>query len=136
MEKKMKKYFTLGELCYSKTAEKNNINNIPNLEVIKNLNKLIDNVLSPLREKYKKPILINSGYRCEALNKLVGGVKNSQHLTGCAADIVPQDYNDLQRLFDIAKEQNNFDQLIWEGTWIHISYSDEPRHKVLNLAKS
>lgn len=136
MEKKMKKYFTLSELCYSKKAEENNIINVPNLEIIRNINLLIDNVLSPLREKYKKPIIVTSGYRCEALNKLVGGVKNSQHLIGCAADIVPQDRNDLQRLFDIAKEQNNFDQLIWEGTWIHISYSDNPRHNVLNLAKS
>lgn len=135
MEKKIINYFSLDELCKSDTATKNNITNIPEIKSIHNLQHLIKEVLNPLRTKFGKPILVTSGYRCKKLNELVGGVENSQHLTGSAADIVPVNRDDLQKLFDIAKEQGNFDQLIWEGNWIHISWSENPRKQVLNLAK-
>lgn len=135
MEKKIINYFSLDELCKSDTAIKNNITNIPEIKSIHNLQHLIKEVLNPLRTKFGKPILVTSGYRCKKLNELVGGVENSQHLTGSAADIVPVNKDDLQKLFDIAKEQENFDQLIWEGSWIHISWSENPRKQVLNLAK-
>ena len=95
MEKKIKKYFSIDELCYSNTAEKNNIKNIPNKEEINNLHNLIDEVLQPLRVAYNKPIIVTSGFRCAELNKLVGGKSNSQHLRGQAADIVPKDIDDL-----------------------------------------
>lgn len=80
-------YFTVEELCYSATAKRLGIDNSPNKEVVENLNKLVENVLDPLREKYGKPIMVSSGYRCEKLNKAVGGAAKSQHLTGKAADI-------------------------------------------------
>lgn len=135
MEKKIINYFSLDELCKSDTATKNNITNVPEIKSIHNLQCLIKEVLNPLRTKFGKPILVTSGYRCKKLNELVGGVENSQHLTGSAADIIPVNKDDLQKLFDIAKDQGNFDQLIWEGSWIHISWSENPRKQVLNLAK-
>lgn len=128
MEGKIKKYFTIDELCYSYTAEKNNIKNIPNKEEINNLQNLIDEVLQPLRVAYNKPIIISSGFRCAELNKLVGGKSNSQHLRGQAADIVPKDIDDLDILFELCKNLSSFDQLLYEKSknkkWIHISYKD------------
>ena len=121
MEKQIKKYFTVEELCRSTTAVKYNISNIPTKEIIQNLEDLINNLLQPLRERYGKPIIVTSGYRCKELNKRVGGVINSQHIKGEAADIICKDKLELKELFEICK-LFEFDQLIWEGTWIHISY--------------
>ena len=70
----MGKYFSIEELCKSDTATEKGIDNTPSSEVVEKLNMLIDNVLDPLREAYGKPIYVNSGYRCPALNKAVGGV--------------------------------------------------------------
>lgn len=128
MEGKIKKYFTIDELCYSNTAEKNNIDNTPNKEQINNLQILIDDVLQPLRIAYNKPIIVSSGFRCPELNRLVGGKSNSQHLYGQAADIVPKDNNDIEILFELCKKLPSFDQLLFEKSkstkWIHISYKD------------
>lgn len=73
------KYFTLYELCKSDTAKKQNIDNFPTWEVVDNLKELVENVLDPLREWFKKPINVNSAYRSQKLNKAVGGVNNSLH---------------------------------------------------------
>ena len=128
MKGKIKKYFTIDELCYSYTAEKNNIKNTPNKEEIKNLQNLIDEVLQPLRVAYNKPIIVTTGFRCSELNKLVGGKPNSQHIRGQAADIVPKDIDDLDILFELCKNLPSFDQLLYEKSknkkWIHISYKD------------
>lgn len=138
MEGKIKKYFSIDELCYSNTAEKNNIKNTPNKEEIKNLQNLIDEVLQPLRVAYNKPIIVTSGFRCAELNKLLGGKPNSQHLRGQAADIVPKDIDDLDILFELCKNLSSFDQLLYEKSknkkWIHISYKDliHNRNQVIN----
>lgn len=81
------KYFTITELTKSATATKQGIDNTPSAEVTANLTALVDKVLDPLREIYGKPIYVSSGYRCPKLNKAVGGVSNSQHLKGEAADL-------------------------------------------------
>ena len=81
------KYFTIKELCKSSTADRLGIDNSPNSEVISNLKKLVEFILDPLREKYGKPIYVNGGYRCPALNKAVNGSKTSQHMQGLAVDI-------------------------------------------------
>ena len=79
--------FTLEELYASPTAQRRHIDNTPTIVVQQNLKMLAENVLQPIRDTYGYPIIVNSGYRCAELNKAVGGVRNSQHLTGCAADI-------------------------------------------------
>ena len=81
------KYFSLSEFITSPTAKRLGIDNLPTFEIVDNLNRLAD-YLDGIREKLGKPILINSGYRSPILNKAVGGVANSQHLKGLAADIV------------------------------------------------
>ena len=84
-----------------------------------NLTALVDNVLDPVRERLGKAITVNSGYRCPKHNKAVGGVANSQHMTGEAADIVCAD---LPRLKALIIENGNYDQLIDYGTFLHVSY--------------
>jgi uncharacterized protein YcbK (DUF882 family) len=71
------KYFTIKELCESSTAKEHKINNSPNSVIKRHLTLLVKFILDPLREKYGKPITVSSGYRCEELNELVGGAKNS-----------------------------------------------------------
>ena len=125
------KHFTIDELCRSDTAQRKGINNMPTDNVRKNLTELVDNVLDPLREWYGKPIRVNSGYRCPALNKAVGGVANSQHLTGQAADIDVNDRSENRRLMKHIEDNLDFDQLIWEngGAWVHVSYRPDGRNR-------
>jgi len=73
----MSKYFNITEFTKSSTAQKHGIKNIPSLEELKNIDNLITYILDPLREAYGKPIIINSGYRCLELNKLIKGSKTS-----------------------------------------------------------
>lgn len=71
------KYFTLKEMISSNTAKEKNIDNTPTWSVVLNLLELVCNILDPLREAYKKPITVNSGYRCIELNRAVGSKDNS-----------------------------------------------------------
>ena len=122
------RYFTINELCRSATGAKLGIENNPPDAIKRNLIFLVSLVLDPLRDIYGKPIYVASGYRCQELNKAVGGARNSQHLTGTAADIyVKGESNSV--LADIIRSRLPFDQLIYEkGTirnpqWIHVSIS-------------
>lgn len=135
------KYFKLSEFINSATANRLGIDNIPSFEVVDNLNRLAD-YLDGIREKFGKPILVNSGYRCPMLNKAVGGVVNSQHLKGLAADLV---CSDMEKLLSIIRETKGFDQVITEHNkgsksyWIHLSVAPvfgKPRNQVIiNLEK-
>ena len=118
-------YFTINELCYSATAQANGINNTPNATQRNALTALVDTVLDPLRRAWGKPILVNSGYRCPALNKAVGGKASSQHLRGEAADITTGSPQSNKQLYDLAISLRlPIDQLIGERgyTWLHISH--------------
>ena len=132
---KLSLHFTLGELC--KTSVKTADGNIPSHVHIENLKRLCG-WLEMLRSEWNKrygegddPIVINSGYRSEAVNKAVGGVKGSNHLTGCAADIRVAGIEQLVRyatiLLDISDEsQEDFDELLLErspkgGYWLHFA---------------
>lgn len=136
------KYFTVNELCKSSTATKKGIVNVPSAEERANLEALIANVLDPLREAWGKPIIVNSGFRCERLNKAVGGAASSQHKTGEAADIeaVTRDPADNRMLFELVLKLGlPFDQMINEFgyDWVHISFSRSRRRgQVLEAKKS
>lgn len=128
------KYFTLKELVYSDTAKVQNIDNVPTFEHIVNLYRLCDKVLDPARKELCRPITVTSGYRSPELNKEVGGVSNSQHLTGCAADLK---CTNLVELFDILSENPEIDQLLFEDNgvtrWIHVSIPEQgktPRRQI------
>ena len=130
------KYFTIKELTKSSTAAQLGINNTPNSEIVNNLTQLVECVLDPLRERYGKPIYVNSGYRCSALNKAVGGSKTSHHLLGLAADITVGSCSENENLFNLIIELDlPYDQLIDEKnfSWIHVSFSTKPRKQILHL---
>ena len=107
----------------SDTADRLGINNRIPKEVLPNVNNLIEKVLDPLREWYGQPIYVNSGYRCKELNKAVGGVDNSYHLTGCAADIDTYSREENEKLFAYIKTHLPFTELGWEGNgaWVHVA---------------
>ena len=116
--------FTISELVKSDTAEKNGLNNTPDINSLDNLLELIFYVLQPLREKLGKPIIITSGFRSVKVNELVGGVDNSQHLYGQAADFVVNGMTPKQVVEFVKKSGIEFDQLIDEySQWTHISFN-------------
>lgn len=125
------KYFTIKEL----SSTNKRINNVPNASVINNLTALVDNVLDAARKLYDKPIKINSGYRSPELNKAVGGVSNSQHILGEAADITTGTKEGNKVLFNLIRDNLKFDQLIDEKdyTWLHVSYKQHNRNQILHL---
>lgn len=130
------KYFSIKEMTKSNTATAEGIDNTPDQTIMNNLTKLIEAVLDPLREWYGKPIIVNSGYRCEALNKAIGGAKSSQHMLGEAADITVGSKEENEKLFDYIKDNLEFDQLINESdfSWVHVSYREgRLRKQVLEL---
>ena len=128
METNITMHFTIEEMYASDTAKRLGINNIPSLQQTINLGYLCSYVLEPLRVAMGKPIKISSGFRSQALNKAVGGVYNSQHLKGQAADIdIQGDMAFGRKIFDYIRDHLPFDQLIWEhnkgGTyWVHVSF--------------
>lgn len=130
------KYFTIEELTRSTVATARGIPNIPGENEREALEVLTLALLDPLRELWGKPIYVNSGYRSPALNKAVGGVANSQHMKGQAADITTGNAESNRKLFALIRDGGfDFDQLIDEadGTWIHVSYvsPSENRRQVL-----
>ena len=117
--------FSISELCKSKVASKYGIDNTPSIKVCDNLLNLIFYVLQPLRDRLGKAVIINSGYRCEKLNRHpeINGVLNSQHLTGHAADIKVNGCKPADLVNYIKSTGIEFDQLINEyDKWVHISY--------------
>ena len=146
-EMKLSQHFTLGELCKTKTG----IENVPNEEQVENLERVC-RWLEELRLQYnqlyvcgtvpqcceqhswdspeEEPIIINSGFRSEAVNKAVGGSPSSNHLTGCAVDIRVCGIEQLLRyaviLLDISDEsKEDFDELLIEKKgsvmWLHFA---------------
>lgn len=134
------KYFTIEELTRSATATARGIDNTPTPEIKANLERLVDKVLDGLREIYGKPITVNSGYRCPELNKAVGGSKTSDHVNGFSVDITASCKKENAILFQIIKDNFDFDQLIWEKgnseypDWVHVSYNpNRLRKQVLKM---
>ena len=81
-------YFKFSELTASATAERLAIDNTPPRAALQMLTVLVEQLLDPIRRRYGAPIIVTSGFRCPVLNTAVGGVANSHHIIGCAADIV------------------------------------------------
>lgn len=121
------KNFTLEEMIYSDTANQLKINNTPSAPAVKNLKALCEHVLQPLRNALGVPVKVTSGFRCATLNaKLKGSSKNSQHMTGCAADIIVPNV-DLKNVYEFIKNNFEYDQLLFEyasdgSRWVHVSY--------------
>lgn len=124
---RLSNHFSLSEFLNLKKYP----DNIPSMQVAANLTYGCLLLLEPARLEVG-PILINSGYRNQRVNALVGGVKNSQHLQGCAADIRPRDPQQFQRLVAFLRSCEYTDQLLTGSGWLHISWNPSglPRHFV------
>lgn len=127
-------FFSLTELAKSETAARHKIDNTPPAAIIKNLQYGVDMILDPLRRLYGHPIKINSCYRSEQLNKLVGGVANSWHLKGNAADLHIESAEEAKILFSNLQKLPSVDTVLFEHSktaqWIHVQWdmSKTPRH--------
>jgi hypothetical protein len=132
---KLSANFYLDEFVKSDTAVKKGIKNTPDYEAIENLAALCVNVLQPVREAVKEPLLISSGYRCPELNKAVGGVPTSQHVKGEAADI-HCNRTTARALFGLIRGMGiEFDQLILYQTMVHVSFCEGKNRKQVLYAK-
>ena len=120
--------FTLAEFCNWNKYPANQ----PTMQQVVNITYGCHMLLEPARKAIGCPIIINSGFRCETVNRQVGGVRNSQHLQGCAADIRPRDPQQFQRLVAFLKACEYTDQLLTGPSWLHISWTpfSIPRHYV------
>lgn len=123
-------HFSLWEMTRSGTAIRMCVKNLPRPEHVQRLRALCQNVLEPLRRRFGM-IRVTSGYRCEALNTLVNGAKNSQHQYGEAADIHIASRMEGLRMFRFIRDNLPYDQLLLErlrtdGTgWLHVSFRSD-----------
>lgn len=135
MATRISKNFTLDELTASATANARGIINAPGVDEVCNMCALVHHVLQPLRDAMQEPIKIGSGYRCTNLNHAVGGVANSQHIRGQAADLcIDGDKVKGKRWFDWIRAHCEFDQLIWEHNakgsyWVHVSFRSDGKNR-------
>ena len=128
---RISKHITYKEATRSATALRLGIDNVPNEYQLQNMEMVANKIFEPLREAVNEPIKINSFYRCEELNKAIGGSSKSQHCQGRAIDI-DDIYGHVSNayMYYYIKDNLDFDQLIWEfGTddspdWVHVSYVD------------
>ena len=144
----LSEHFSLAEMC--KTSA--NLDNVPNEAQVENLKRLcgwLEKLRSEWNRRYGEgndPIFINSGYRSEAVNKAVGGVKGSNHLSGCAADIRVAGMEQLIRyatiLLDISDEsQEYFDELLLERSpkgsyWLHFAVRPSGNRRKVKLIQT
>lgn len=131
----LSKFFTLEEMTFSQRATRDSISNRPNADEVENLRRLCINILDPLRKELG-PVTVSSGFRSPVLNRAVKGARNSQHLTGCAADISVSGTSVPMVIATIRRLRLPFDQLIDEfGSWVHVSYTLAPRGEVLSARR-
>lgn len=127
---KLSNNFSLEELVKSETALRKGMPNVPTPEAIDNLKALAIHVLQPVREHFKLPVKVNSGYRAPAVNQAVGGSATSDHCFGYAADIEIPSIANAEVAFWI-RDNLKFTQLILEfytqgvpdSGWVHVSYN-------------
>lgn len=134
---KLSTNFELEEFLQSQTAIRKGIKEqfTPSQDVIDNLKDVCVNILEPIRNWLKSPVKISSGYRCEKLNKSIGGAKNSQHTTGEAVDIDLGRSKNLE-LLNWIKGNLEFDQLLneypnekGEPSWVHVSFTTKRKNR-------
>jgi hypothetical protein len=143
---RISEHLDLSEVTRSETAKRKGISNEPTAEHLENFKKLAENIFEPIRNHFKVPIHISSGYRSKALNTSIGGSLTSQHCSGEAIDIdMDGSSNGVtnKMVFDFIKSTLNFDQMIWEfgnssnPDWVHVSYEStgKQRKQILKASK-
>lgn len=138
MDTLLSPHFSLLELTSSPTATRRGIDNTASPEIIQNLKLLCENILEPLRARLNEPIRITSGYRCEKLNKVIGGAKNSQHVLGQAVDFTVDSMSVEDLFIFICNTNLQWSQCIQEfgnEGWIHISFDETRKREKLRATK-
>ena len=138
---KLSEHFTYDEMVASATAKRLGLCNAPDAKSLDNLKRLCEDVLEPLRMKWGRPVIVNSAYRSQAVNKAVGGAKNSDHRFGAAADIrtLSNTREENEKLFKLAVRMANDGeiecrQIIDEYgyQWLHLSVNHPDNSPKLN----
>jgi uncharacterized protein YcbK (DUF882 family) len=133
---KISEHITYDEATLSPTAIRNGISNQPNEQELANMKLVAEHCFEPLRKMWGKPIKVNSFFRSQSLNQLVGGSPLSQHTKGQAIDITTGSKSNNKKLFELAKTLD-FDQLIneYDFSWIHISFKTSGNRKQILVIK-
>jgi uncharacterized protein YcbK (DUF882 family) len=133
---KISEHITFDEATLSPTAIRNGISNQPNEQELNNMKLVAEHCFEPLRKMWGKPIKVNSFFRSQSLNQLVGGSPLSQHTKGQAIDITTGTKTENKKLFELAKTLD-FDQLIneYDFSWIHISFKSSGNRKQILVIK-
>lgn len=130
---KLTAHFDLAEFTVSQTASRMGLSNTPDEDTIERL-KITAEGMEEVRALLGKPITISSGYRSKAVNKAVGSSDTSAHIKGWAVDFIcPAFGSPLAICRVLAKSKIDFDQLIEEGSWVHISFDPRMRREVLTM---
>jgi len=143
---KLSENLSLSEVIRSESAKRRGISNMPTEAHIANFKILAEKIFQPIREHFRCPIHISSGYRSKELNAAIGGSLTSQHCSGEAIDIdmdgTPNGVTN-KMVFDYIKDNLDFDQLIWEfgdssnPDWVHVSHetSGKQRKQILKASR-
>lgn len=124
------KYFTIKEFTFSDKAKQLHIDNTPPQEIVEHITEFVDCILDRIREEWGSALIISSGYRCDALNKAVGGANTSGHKFGWCADLQPKN-GKIKEFAEFVKNWliRNYipwDELIFEKsgktTWVHFAW--------------
>lgn len=134
---KISDHVSFKEGVKSNTALRRGIDNTPNRYEQTNMEVTAEKIFEPLREWVGGPIKINSFYRCEELNRAIGGSSRSQHCEGRAIDLDDTfGYKTNAEMFEYIRNNLSFDQLIWEfgddnnPAWVHVSYVSEDQNRL------
>lgn len=127
--------FRLSEFLRSETAVRRGLDNTPPAPVLANIVNVLGPGMQRVRDLLETPVHITSGYRSPEVNRAVGGSAASQHVLGLAADFVAPQFGSPRSIARFLADNQaviRYDQLIFEGTWVHISFVDQrPRGQVL-----
>ena len=135
---KLSEHLSLSEVIRSESAKRNGISNMPTPEHIENFKLLAEKVFEPIRNNFRCPIHISSGYRSKELNASIGGSLTSQHCQGEAIDVdmdgTPHGVTN-KMVFDFIKNHLDYDQLIneFDYSWVHVSYSSKGTNRKQTL---
>ena len=124
-------HFTLEELTASQTASRRGLDNTPPSDILPHLIVLAQG-LERVRALLGKPMLVSSGYRAPAVNEAVGGSSHSAHCLGYAADFICPAFGTPRDVAVAVRDSGiPFDQIIMEGTWVHLSFDPKMRRQAL-----
>jgi len=131
---RLSEFFTLDEMVASDVARAQGIDNTPGDDVVRELAHMCLTGLDPIRRVLGFPMNVTSGYRCARLNAAVGGSPTSDHMKGLACDFVsPGAGTPLAICHEIAASDIPFDQLIHEGSWVHVGFGPGMRRQKMGF---